>query len=69
MNLKTSKKCTSIVLTAGLAKTRVFLKKTNPGGFFWLLLGFIGFFGFYWVLLNFCPIKFIFCLYLAFLKT
>jgi hypothetical protein len=32
---------------AGLAKTRVFFKKTQPGGFFWVLLGFIGFLGFF----------------------
>jgi hypothetical protein len=37
----------------GLEKTRVFLKKPSPVGFFgffWVLLGFIGFF---WVLLGF----------------
>ena len=31
------------VLMAGFRKTRVFLKKPNPGGF-------LGFIGFYWVL-------------------
>jgi hypothetical protein len=37
---------------AGLEKTRVFLKKTSPVGFFgffWVFLGFLGFFGFFWV--------------------
>jgi hypothetical protein len=35
---------------AGLEKTRVFLKKPSPVGFFgffWVFLGFMGFFGFY----------------------
>jgi hypothetical protein len=36
----------------GLEKTRVFLKKPSPVGFFgffWFFLGFLGFFGFFWV--------------------
>ncbi len=36
----------------GLEKTRVFLKKTQPSGFFWVFLGFLGFFGFFWVFLG-----------------
>ncbi len=35
------------VTAAGLEKTRVFLKKTQPSGFFWFFLGFLGFFGFF----------------------
>jgi len=34
---------------SGFRKTLVFLKKPNPGAFFWLLLGFNGF----WVSLGF----------------
>ena len=30
----------------------LFLNKTQPGGFFWVLLGFWGFIGFFWVLLS-----------------
>jgi hypothetical protein len=56
---------------SGLAKTRVFLKKSPARwvflGFYWVLLGFIGvllgfigFFRFYWVFLNFRPNKSIF---------
>jgi len=33
-----------------VGKNPGFFKKTQPGGFFWVLLGF---FGFYWVLLGF----------------
>ena len=43
---------------AGLEKTRVFLKKPSPVGFFgffWVFLGFLGFFGFFWVFLGFLP--------------
>jgi hypothetical protein len=39
-----------IALPAGLAKTRVFLKKPSPVGFFWfywVLLGFLEFIGFF----------------------
>ena len=49
----TGKKISSCKEKTGLQKTRVFLKKPNPLGFFgfyWVLLGFIGFF---WVLLGF----------------
>jgi hypothetical protein len=42
---------TSYPLRVG--KNPGFFKKNQPGGFFWVLLGFIGFFGFFWVLLNF----------------
>ncbi len=41
-------------LGSGLEKTRVFLKKPSPVGFFgffWVFLGFLGFFGFFWVFL------------------
>jgi hypothetical protein len=41
-------------MQAGLEKTRVFLKKTSPVGFFgffWVFLGFLGFWGFFWVFL------------------
>ncbi len=42
-------------LRAGLEKTRVFFKKTQPSGFFLgffgFFLGFLGFFGFFWVFL------------------
>ena len=34
----------------GWPKSGFFFKKTQPGGFFWVLLGFIGF---YWVFLGF----------------
>jgi hypothetical protein len=40
-------------LETGLEKTRVFLKKASPVGFFWVFLGFFGFFGFFWVFLGF----------------
>ena len=33
----------------GLEKTRVFFNKTQPGGVFWVLLGFWGFIGVFWV--------------------
>ena len=39
---------------SGLEKTRVFLKKTSPVGFFGffgVFVGFLGFFGFFWVFL------------------
>ena len=39
-------------LLAGLEKTRFFFNKTQPGGVFWVLLGFWGFIGFFWVFLN-----------------
>ena len=45
---------TFVRLKAGLEKTRVFLKKPSPVGFFgffWVFLGFLGFFGFFWVFL------------------
>jgi hypothetical protein len=48
---KKSKRCHK---TAGLEKTRVFLKKPSPVGFFgffWFFLGFLGFLGFFWVFL------------------
>ncbi len=35
----------------GLEKTRVFLKKPSPVGFFGFFLVFFGFFGFFWVFL------------------
>jgi hypothetical protein len=44
-----------------VGKTRVFLKKTQPSGFFCFFLvffgifGFFGFFGFFWVFLGFLP--------------
>ncbi len=41
----------------GLEKTRVFLKKPSPVGFFgffWVFLGFLGFFGFFWFFWVFC---------------
>ncbi len=37
----------------GLEKTRVFLKKTSPVGFFGFFWVFFGFFGFFWVFLGF----------------
>jgi hypothetical protein len=52
---------TAETMEAGLEKTRVFKKKTNPVGFlgFWFfLLGFWGFLGFFWFFLGFlyiCP--------------
>jgi hypothetical protein len=42
----------------GLEKTRVFLKKPSPVGFFGffgVFLGFFGFFGFFWVFWVFLP--------------
>ena len=36
----------------GLAKTRVFLKKPDPAGFFGFFWVFLGFFGFFWVFLG-----------------
>jgi hypothetical protein len=38
---------------SGLEKTRVFLKKTSPVGFFGFFWVFLGFIGFFWVLLGF----------------
>ncbi len=40
-------------LVTGLEKTRVFLKKTQPSGFFWVFCFFLGFLGFFWVFLGF----------------
>ncbi len=36
-----------------VGKNPGFLKKTQPSGFFWVFLGFFGFFGFFWVFLGF----------------
>jgi hypothetical protein len=44
---------TTLKVKVRVGKNPGFIKKTQPGGFFWVLLGFIGFFGFYWVLLVF----------------
>ena len=35
-----------------VGKNPGFFNKTQPSGFFWVLLGFWGFIGFYWVLLS-----------------
>jgi hypothetical protein len=40
----------------GLEKTRLKKKKTSPAGFFWVFLGFFGFFGFFWFFLGFLNI-------------
>jgi hypothetical protein len=34
-----------------VGKNPGFFKKTQPSGFFWVFLGFLGFFGFFWVFL------------------
>jgi hypothetical protein len=36
-----------------VGKNPGFFKKTQPSGFFWVFLGFLGFFGFFWVFLGF----------------
>jgi hypothetical protein len=36
-----------------VGKNPGFFKKTQPSGFFWVFLGFFGFFGFFWVFLGF----------------
>ena len=44
------------IIKSGLEKTRVFLKKPSPVGFFgffWVFLVFFGFFGFFWAFLGF----------------
>ncbi len=38
-----------------VGKNPGFFKKTQPSGFFWVFLGFLGFFGFFWVFLGFLP--------------
>jgi hypothetical protein len=42
-------------LYARVGKNPGFFKKTQPSGFFWVFLGFFGFFGFFWVFLGFLP--------------
>ncbi len=43
------------VVTGRVGKNPGFFKKTQPSGFFWVFLGFFGFFGFFWVFLGFLP--------------
>ncbi len=54
------------VCQTGLEKTRVFKKKTQPSGFFWVFLGFLGFFGFFWV---FCPDERVVRVFFSFTNT
>jgi hypothetical protein len=61
-----------LLLRPGLEKTRVFLKKNQPSGFFgflWVFLGFFGFFGFFWVFLGFCPDEGVFRVFFSFTNT
>ncbi len=63
----------SYVTLARVGKNPGFFKKAQPSGFFWVFLGFFGFFWVFWVFLDFfgffCPDERVFRVFFSFTNT